>query len=102
LVEAWITREKAVELFRAAGLDLDDLKDAARVPGFRPVTLDATARFDLRVSTREVRSRNVVAKLPGSHPERGDEYVVYTAHWDHLGRDPELEGDQIYNGAVDN
>ncbi|MFN0068051.1 MAG: M28 family peptidase, partial [Limisphaerales bacterium] len=51
---------------------------------------------------REVTSRNVIAKLPGADPARRDEFVIFTAHWDHLGRDPKLDGDQIYNGAQDN
>jgi Zn-dependent M28 family amino/carboxypeptidase len=51
---------------------------------------------------RQVQSKNLVAKLEGSDPAKRDEYVIYTAHWDHLGRDPKLEGDQIYNGAIDN
>ena len=51
---------------------------------------------------RDVRSNNVVAKLEGSDPALKDEYIVYTAHWDHLGRDPAIKGDQIFNGAVDN
>ena len=52
--------------------------------------------------TREIKSKNVVAKVEGSDPKLKDEYVVYTAHWDHLGRDPKLKGDQIFNGAADN
>ena len=101
-VEGWMTREKSEELFRTAGQDFEALKRAAATRGFRPVPLGATATFGLDVSTREVRSRNVVARLPGAHPERRDEYVVYTAHWDHIGRDTTLTGDQIYNGAHDN
>src|SRR5690606_40800617 len=69
---------------------------------FRPVTLNATADFRVRTTTREVQSRNVIAKLEGSDPARRDEYVIYTAHWDHLGKDETLEGDQIFNGALDN
>ena len=51
---------------------------------------------------RIIQSKNVVAKIEGSDPKLKDEYVVYTAHWDHLGRDPALKGDQIFNGAADN
>jgi Zn-dependent M28 family amino/carboxypeptidase len=49
-----------------------------------------------------VKSQNVVARVTGSDPARRNEYVVYTAHWDHLGRNTELRGDQVYNGAIDN
>jgi Zn-dependent M28 family amino/carboxypeptidase len=99
-VEAWITRDKAEELFAAAGHDFEEMKAAARTPGFEPVPLGGTADFRVEMQRRTVQSRNVVAKLEGS--ERPDEYVVYTAHWDHLGTDPSLEGDPIYNGAMDN
>jgi hypothetical protein len=97
-VEAWITDHFARELFAAAGQDFDTLKEQARTPGFEPVPLGATAAFAVEMERRSVESHNVVAKVSGSHPERRDEYVIYVAHWDHLGRD----GDLIYNGAVDN
>jgi Zn-dependent M28 family amino/carboxypeptidase len=104
-VEAWLTVEKINELFSAAGQDFDALKRAALTKEFRPVTLgNAKATFHLRNETREVSSRNVIAKLEGSDPERRNEYVIYTAHWDHLGKDdgvPEGE-DGIFNGALDN
>jgi len=101
-VEAWITEAKARELLAAAGQDFDALKQAAVQRDFRPVTLNATADFRIRTTTREVQSRNVIAKLEGSDPERRNEYVIYTAHWDHLGKDESREGDQIFNGALDN
>jgi Zn-dependent M28 family amino/carboxypeptidase len=101
-VEAWITRDKAEELFAAAGHDFESLKQAALRRSFRPVALGATADFEIANTLREVRSNNVVAKIQGAHPQRRNEYVVYTAHWDHFGRDTTLQGDQIYNGAVDN
>ena len=101
-VESWITEPKARELFSAAGQDFDALKAQARTQEFRPVTLSGTASFRLRNTIREVESRNVVGRLQGSDPELRDEYVVFTAHWDHLGRDTTAEGDQIYNGALDN
>lgn len=101
-VEAWITLDKAKELFTAAGVEFDRLKEAARGRDFRPVALDAKATFRLRNTLRGVQSRNVIAKIEGSDPERRDEYVVYTAHWDHLGRDTTAAGDQIFNGALDN
>ncbi|MFO7895230.1 MAG: M28 family metallopeptidase [Longimicrobiales bacterium] len=99
-VEAWITREKAEELFAAAGYDFEEMKAAARTQDFEPVSLGATADFEVEMTRRAVDSRNVAAKVVGS--ERPDEYVVYTAHWDHLGTDPSIEGDSIYNGAMDN
>jgi Zn-dependent M28 family amino/carboxypeptidase len=97
-IEGWVTWEKAQELFSASGHDLAALKQAALRPDFRPVSLGARADFHVRNTTREVQSRNVIGKLEGAHPQRRNEYVVYTAHWDHFGHD----GDQVFNGAVDN
>jgi Zn-dependent M28 family amino/carboxypeptidase len=99
-VEGWLSLRKAIDLIRAAGYDFDSLKTAAARKDFRPVTLNARASFDIDIDVRRIQSKNVVAKLPGS--ELPDEYVVYTAHWDHLGRDTTAEGDQIFNGALDN
>ena len=102
-VEGWITFDKAAELCRMAGLDLAALKKAAITKDFKPVPLPgATANFKIENTLRKIDSHNVIAKLEGSDPALKDQYVIYTAHWDHLGRDPELKGDQIYNGAADN
>jgi Zn-dependent M28 family amino/carboxypeptidase len=99
-VESWITLARAQELLQASNLNFDELKRAAVRKDFRPVPLNAKVSFQLRNTVREVQSRNVIAKLEGS--EDPDEYIVYTAHWDHLGRDPNIQGDQVYNGALDN
>ncbi|MCA1606960.1 MAG: M28 family metallopeptidase, partial [Acidobacteria bacterium] len=101
-VESWITTDRAKELFTAAGQDFDALKKAAVTKDFKPVTLNAKANLDLKNTLREINSNNVIAKIEGSDAALKNEYVVYTAHWDHLGRDPNLQGDQIYNGALDN
>ncbi|HEX6058692.1 MAG TPA: M28 family metallopeptidase [Gemmatimonadaceae bacterium] len=102
LVEGWIQRDFAVELLRSAGLDFEALKRQARTRDFRPVPIgDATfaASYDVRRET--IRSKNVLARLPGS--ARPDETILYGAHWDHLGVGaPDARGDSIYNGAVDN
>jgi Zn-dependent M28 family amino/carboxypeptidase len=99
-VEGWLSNEKARQIVTAAGLDFDSLKAAAATKDFRPVTLNATAAFDVGIDVRRIQGKNVVAKLAGS--SRPDEYVVYTAHFDHLGRDTTAAGDQIFNGALDN
>jgi Zn-dependent M28 family amino/carboxypeptidase len=101
-VEGWITYAKAAELCKLAGQDLEALKKSAIRKDFKPVLLDAKASFRIKNDLRTVDSHNVIAKLEGSDPKLKDEYVVYTAHWDHEGRDPSLKGDQIYNGAIDN
>jgi len=99
-VEGWITVDKAKELLRDAGQNFDSLKALAATKQFKPVPLNATATFDVKIDVRKIQSHNVVAKLPGT--DKKDEYVVYSAHWDHLGRDTTLKGDQIFNGAMDN
>lgn len=66
------------------------------------MVLGASAKFHVRNETRTAKSRNVVALLEGRDPSRKNEYVIYTAHWDHLGRDTTIKGDQIFNGALDN
>jgi Zn-dependent M28 family amino/carboxypeptidase len=102
-VQSWMTYPKVEALCKAAGLDLAALKQQALKKDFRPVTLPgATATIHIENTLRSIDSHNVVAKLEGSDPALKDEYVIYTAHWDHLGKDPSLKGDQIYNGAVDN
>ena len=101
-VEGWVTLDFAKRLFTAAGYDFAALKAAAVRRDFRPVDLKATASFSVSTQTRAINSRNVIAKLQGSDPAHADEYVIYTAHWDHLGRNPKLKGDQIFNGALDN
>ena len=101
-VESWISLDKAKELLSASGQDFDALKKAAVRKDFKPVALNAKASFELTNTLRTVDSANVIAKLEGSDPMMKDEYVIYTAHWDHLGRDTNLKGDQIFNGALDN
>ena len=99
-VEGWITLETALGIFDQAGLDYDELKSAASKQGFKPVPLTSKADVTLKNSIEYSRSNNVIAILPGT--ERPEEVIIYTAHWDHFGIDPSLEGDQIFNGALDN
>ena len=101
-VGAGISDTAAERLFAAAGLDLAALKKAATRRDFRPVPLNARATLRVRQTLREVNSRNVVARIEGSDPVLKNEWVIYTAHWDHFGRDETRQGDQIFNGARDN
>jgi len=101
-VEGWITLDKAKAMFAAAGIDFDGLKKAALSRDFKPVALQTTASISFKNALRTIDSANVAAKLPGSDPALKDEYVIYTAHWDHFGIGPEVNGDRIYNGAMDN
>jgi Zn-dependent M28 family amino/carboxypeptidase len=102
VVESWISLSTARALFAASGQDYEKLKKAAIRRDFKPVTLNCRASFQVKNSLRKVESNNVVAKWEGVDPNRRNEYVIYTAHWDHLGKDPLLKGDQIYHGARDN
>ena len=100
-IEGWLTLDSAEALFDGAGLDFQELKAAAAQPGFTAVPLaDFKASVSIENSVRSSESQNVIAIIPGT--ERPQETIIYTGHWDHLGVNAELEGDNIYNGAVDN
>jgi Zn-dependent M28 family amino/carboxypeptidase len=102
LLEAWIQRDDAVRLLKAAGQDFDALKARAQTREFTPVTLSgATFSANYQVKRQTIHSKNVLGRLPGTaHP---DETILFGAHWDHLGVGaPDARGDTIYNGAVDN
>ena len=90
------------ELLAKAGHDYRALRKAAQRRDFRPVPLGVRLRCEVRNALRQMSSRNVVAKVEGSDPRLRDQYVIYTAHWDHFGRDPNRQGDQIFHGALDN
>ncbi|NCP12318.1 MAG: M28 family peptidase [Sphingomonadales bacterium] len=97
----WIQLAKAKELFADAGQDFDSLRAAAKKPGFKAVPLGMTASLNFDNTIKKTLSKNVIGILPGD--KRPNEYVLYTAHWDHLGRCGEDDkGDGICNGAVDN
>ena len=100
-IEGWITRETAAALFAAAGMDYAEMKAAAAEPGFSAMPLgDISASMSVETSVRGSSSQNVIAAIPGT--SRPDETIIYTAHWDHLGMVADMEGDNIWNGAVDN
>lgn len=101
-LRAWITHESAQALFRRAGLDYDEVKLAANRRGFKGAPLgQLTVSASMHSSVSRISTRNIVGVVEGRM--RPDEYLLYTAHWDHLGRKPDLPGpDKIYNGAIDN
>ncbi len=98
--QGWIRGDVAASLFAGAGLKLEDLRIAANQRGFKAVSLGTTASASITRKVQSTSSDNVLGMVRGS--ESPDEFVVYTAHWDHLGRNFGLVGDQIYNGAIDN
>ena len=99
-VEGWITHDAAHEVFEQAGMDFDELKAQAATREFQAVPMGLRASTSLTNEVTHSTSRNVLAVLPGT--DRADEYIVYMAHWDHLGKNAAIEGDGIYNGAFDN
>ena len=99
-LQGWLSAEAARQLFTDAGLDLDAAYASAGKRGFKPVPLKAKATVSLKSSITEKTSRNVIGVQPGA--TKPDEAVLYMAHWDHLGKHEGEEGDNIYNGAVDN
>ncbi|HIE92067.1 MAG TPA: M28 family peptidase [Acidobacteria bacterium] len=99
-IEGWIQRDATAALFEMAGLDFEAEKRKAADPDFQPVALGVTGRTRVRNALRTIDSQNVAALLPGA--EAPADVVLYMAHWDHLGKDDSLTGDQIYNGAADN
>lgn len=101
-IEGWMTVDLAIKLCAATGEDYQVLKQRALKRDFQPVPLKTKANWKVENKWREIASRNVLAKLEGSDPKLKNDLVIYTAHWDHLGRNPSLQGDQIYNGALDN
>jgi len=102
-VEAWMSEDAARRLVESAGYDLDELRERAYNRDFEPVPLGITTSIEMDVTLNRVQTANVLGLIPGSDPELADEVVIYTAHHDHLGiGTPNEEGDNIYNGAMDN
>jgi Zn-dependent M28 family amino/carboxypeptidase len=102
-LNAWVTEDSARALVAMAGLDLDELREAAFNRDFEPVPLGVTTSIDMAVDLQRVKSANVLGLIEGSDPDLRDEAVIYTAHHDHLGiGTPDEDGDAIYNGAMDN
>ena len=100
-VGAWTTEDAMRRLLNQAGHDLDALRESARTREFAPVPLGITTSLSLTTTVNRTQTANVLGALPGSDPELADEWVVYSAHFDHLGASGPGE-DKIYNGALDN
>jgi Zn-dependent M28 family amino/carboxypeptidase len=99
---SWITLDVAKKLLADCARNFDAVKKLAVTKDFQPVMLNAKANIEIKQQVRSFKSHNIIGKLEGSDSKLRDEYIIYTAHWDHLGRHPELQGDQIFNGAIDN
>ena len=96
-IEGWITLDSAKKVLQLAGKDFDELKKQAATRDFKPVPLGVTVSMQIKNKLRTIDSRNVLGKLEGSDPKLKDEFVVYTAHWDHFGK----TADGIFHGAED-
>ncbi len=100
-MQGWMTDATARQLFKAAGQDLDALRAAAESKDFKPVALGAKVKGEMKAQVRSIEQFNVAGIVPGTDPTLKDEVVIYTGHWDHLGKQGEGK-DTIFNGAVDN
>jgi Zn-dependent M28 family amino/carboxypeptidase len=102
-MRSWMTDASARRMMQLAGQDLDSLRQKAAARDFQPVNLNLQASINIKSEVKRVEAPNVAGILPGRDPKLRDEYVVFSAHWDHLGiGEPNKKGDNIYNGAVDN
>ncbi len=101
-IEGWLSLDAARALLAMGGQDLDELKRRALSRDFTPVPLGLSASMAVASAQRTMASKNVLARLEGSDPELKDELVIYSAHWDHFGKGDPVDGDDIYNGALDN
>lgn len=99
---AWFSYDRAQSMFATLGYDFEALKQRALSRDFAPIPLRAKVSFNFKNTVREITSKNVIAKVEGSKSHRRGQHIVVTAHWDHIGRNQKLEGDQIFNGALDN
>jgi Zn-dependent M28 family amino/carboxypeptidase len=100
-LQGWMTDATARKVFAAGGQDLDKLRAAAEDKNFKPVALNARVKGEARAQVRTLEEFNVAGVVPGTDPKLKDEVVIYSAHWDHMGKQG-TEGDTIFNGAVDN
>jgi Zn-dependent M28 family amino/carboxypeptidase len=102
-LRSWVTNDTAQKIMKLAGYDLAELRTKAASRDFEPIKLNLKGKINLKSEVKRVEAPNVVGVLPGRDPKLRDEYVVYSAHWDHFGVGaPDKKGDTIYNGAVDN
>jgi Zn-dependent M28 family amino/carboxypeptidase len=98
----WLTQDAGAKLMASTGKSLDELLAMANQKSFRPISLGSRIQGKLPITIREIQSRNVIGRVDGSDASLKSQAVLFTAHWDHLGIGVPVNGDRIYNGAVDN
>src|SRR5260370_12346463 len=101
-LEGWVTQEAGEKLLSMAGHQVDELLKAAESRDFRPIPLGIRIHTNIPSRVRAIQTRNVAGLVAGSDAKLKSEVVIYSAHWDHLGIGTPVNGDAIYNGAVDN
>ncbi len=101
-VRGWITDSAATALLAQAGLNMSQLRQQAESRDFRPVSTGIIIDASMKNTLQHMAANNVIGLVRGIDPKVRDEYVAYSAHWDHFGIGPVVNGDSIYNGAVDN
>jgi Zn-dependent M28 family amino/carboxypeptidase len=101
-LKGWTTEEATQRYLSLAGIDLHKLMASAQAKGFKPVSLGLTVSTVMKYSIRRMETHNVIGVLRGSDSKLKEEYVTFSAHHDHLGIGPSVDGDSIYNGALDN
>ena len=99
-VESWISGESAIKMFEISTMKGQDFKTLSRNKDFKPIPLGLKVLVEIKNKIKKDVSKNVVALIPGTN--RKDEFIIYSAHWDHFGVGKEIDGDSIYNGSVDN
>jgi Zn-dependent M28 family amino/carboxypeptidase len=99
-MQGWVSLDATKQIFQTAGLDLREAMMAARKPGFKAMPLPYKINLTINNSIQTNTSKNVAAMIPGT--DQKDEYIIFSAHWDHLGIGTPVDGDSIYNGAHDN
>lgn len=101
-LKAWTTEEATKKYLQLAGFSLDSLTASAQLSSFKPVPLGITLNATLKSSVKRIETNNIIGKVEGSDPLLKDQYVIFTAHYDHFGIGRPIDGDSIYNGALDN
>lgn len=99
---AWVTEQAGAKLLASTGKTVDELLAMANRPDFHPMPLGIRVKGHMPITIRQIQSRNVIGRVDGSDPALKSQAVIFTAHWDHLGVGVPVNGDSIYNGAVDN
>lgn len=99
-LQGWIANDAAQSLFKASGTSFEKSVELAKKKGFKSIPLHLTSNIELLSEVKIAESANIAAVLPGT--DLKDEYVIYSAHWDHFGYGAPIDGDSIYNGAIDN